>query len=103
MESKGLRIQRQVAPDLLLINFFYVNIQDKQDVRTTPGSGGLRGIRIPRRLFMAIALAITLKSNFCFAVANRYSRWGFALLQPARRGPAAAGDGQPCDPWRIET
>jgi hypothetical protein len=44
MESKGYRYSAS-APDLLLN--FYVNIQDKQDVRTTPGSASYAGYGYP--------------------------------------------------------
>jgi hypothetical protein len=44
MESKGYVFSAS-APDLLLN--FYVNIQDKQDVRTTPGTTGYRGYGYP--------------------------------------------------------
>src|SRR5271154_5624080 len=44
MESKGYLFSAS-APDLLLN--FYVNIQDKQDVRTTPGTTGYKGYGYP--------------------------------------------------------
>jgi len=44
MESKGYVFSTS-APDLLLN--FYVNIQDKQDVRTTPGSAAYVGYGYP--------------------------------------------------------
>ena len=44
MESKGYVFSTS-APDLLLN--FYVNIQDKQDVRTTPGSAAYAGYGYP--------------------------------------------------------
>jgi Domain of unknown function (DUF4136) len=44
MESKGY-VFNTSAPDLL-VNF-YVNIQDKQDVRTTPGSAAYAGYGYP--------------------------------------------------------
>src|SRR5271163_2541650 len=44
MESKGYVFSTS-APDLL-VNF-YVNIQDKQDVRTTPGSAAYAGYGYP--------------------------------------------------------
>jgi hypothetical protein len=44
MESKGYVFSAS-APDLQLN--FYVNIQDKQDVRTTPGSAGYVGYGYP--------------------------------------------------------
>ena len=44
MESKGYVFSTS-APDLLLN--FYVNIQDKQDVRTTPGSAAYMGYGYP--------------------------------------------------------
>ena len=44
MESKGYVFSAS-APDLLLN--FYVNIQNKQDIRTTPGSAGYVGYGYP--------------------------------------------------------
>lgn len=59
MEAKGYVFSAS-APDLLLN--FYVNIQDKQDVRTTPGSPTYAGYGYPG-VITATAAAIIVSST----------------------------------------